>query len=95
MKDPSAPFASEVDRSVLANAAIPVIHPAVRLFNLVLVDGHVVLTRPRLGALFSCPDEKKQSSVQARGRRHSGSLEPAALDFGGPLNERTETYAAR
>lgn len=79
MKDLSAPFASEVGRTGLANAAIPVIHSAVHLFNLLLVEGHVVLTRPRLGALFSCPGEHTQRAIRARGRRHSGFLWPSAL----------------
>ena len=88
MKDPLAPFASEVDRTGLAIAAVPVVHSAVYLFQLPLVDGHVVLTRPRLGALFSCPGEQTQRAVRARVDTTNLALGPAALDVAGPSSER-------
>lgn len=92
MKDLSAPFASEVGRTGLANAAIPVIHSAVRLFSLLLVDGLVVLTRPRLSALFSSRDEKSQLTERARVDTTNLALGPAALDVAGPSSERARAY---
>ncbi len=92
MKDLSAPFASEVVRTGLVKAAIPAIHSAVRLFDLLLVDGLVVLTRPRLGALFSCRDEKSQLTEGARVDTTNLALVPAALDVAGTSSERTRAY---
>ena len=67
MKDPSAPFASEVERTGLANVPSSVIQSVDRLFSSFLVGGHVVLTRPRPGALFSRTGKKAEHAKRARG----------------------------
>ncbi len=92
MKDPSARIAIAADRAAMANTAALFLSIVVRLFNSFLFEGHVVLTRPRLTALFDCRGEKGRLTERARGRRQSSTLGPAAFDVVGPSSERSGAY---
>ena len=92
MKDPATAIAIAADWSALSIAATPTFRTVICLFNSFLFEGHVVLTRPRLTALFDCRGEKGRLTERARGRRQSSTLGPAAFDVVAPSSERSGAY---